>query len=228
MGTQSTWDSSLEAQVELTEHFGLRHHNMKTINSSEEMTLEDFGPQVKLVIKGQKIQVTGPRGTLTKDLSHLKVELKKVGAQGMKITKWWAKPREIAALRTACSHVRNMATGVTTGYRYKMRTVYAHFPINCQILNDGKTVDVRNFLGQRDLRKVDLLEGVTARSSPKQKDEIWFEGNDIEKVSQSCSLVYQKTLVRNKDIRKFLDGVYVQTKTTIKEDNELLGITGEE
>merc|ERR1711890_24056 len=194
MGTQSTWDSSLESQVELTEHFDSTNDNMKTINASESMSLEDFGDSVKLVIKGQKIQVTGPRGTLTKDLSHLKVELKKVGAQGMKITKWWAKPREIAALRTACSHVRNMATGVTTGYRYKMRTVYAHFPINCQILNDGKTVDVRNFLGQRDLRKVDLLEGVMSETH------------------------------QNKDIRKFLDGVYVQNKTPILEDNELLGI----
>jgi large subunit ribosomal protein L9e len=182
---------------------------------------------VKLVVKGQKISVTGPRGVETRDFSHLKVELKKTGPQSVRIFKWWGTKRELAAMRTCSSHINNMATGVTSGFRYKMRTVYAHFPINCNVLNDNKTLDIRNFLGEKVLRTVNMLPGVTVRASPKQKDELWFEGNGIENVSRSCALVHQKAMVRNKDIRKFLDGIYVNQKTNIVEDNELLGIEDE-
>merc|ERR1712034_234146 len=125
------------------------------------------------------------------------------------------------------SHMKNMAIGVTTGFRYKMRTVYAHFPINCIITDENKKVQIKNFLGEKVMRSVIALGGVTVRNSPKQKDELWFEGNDIENVSRTCSLVYQKAMVRNKDIRKFLDGIYVSQKTTILADNELLGIKDE-
>ena len=117
-----------------------------------------------------------------------------------------------------------MAVGVTSGFRYKMRTVYAHFPINCIIKDEGCRVEIRNFLGEKINREVNMLPGVTISSSPKQKDEFWFEGNDIENVSRSCALVHQKALVRNKDIRKFLDGIYVSQKTEIAKDNEILGI----
>jgi large subunit ribosomal protein L9e len=105
-----------------------------------------------------------------------------------------------------------------------MRTVYAHFPINMVINDNGKSVDIRNFLGERKTRVVSMLEGVTIRASLKHKDEFWLEGNDVEKVSQTCALIYQKAIPRNKDIRKFLDGVYVNAKCEILKDNELLGI----
>merc|ERR1712010_142377 len=144
---------------------------MKTVNAVFDVDVSEFGENVKLVVKGQKITVSGPRGTLNRDFSHLKVEVKKTGKQACKFTKWWSTKREIAALRTAASHVKNMAVGVTSGFRYKMRTVYAHFPINMVIQNSGKTVDIKNFLGEKRLRQVDCLEGVTIKASPKQKDE---------------------------------------------------------
>ena len=81
---------------------------MKTVNSVYDVSLEDFGKDVKLVVKGQSVTVTGPRGTLKRDFSHLKVELKKTGLQSVKITKWWSTRRQIAALRTVASHIKNM------------------------------------------------------------------------------------------------------------------------
>jgi large subunit ribosomal protein L9e len=39
----------------------------------------------------------------------------------------------------------------------------------------------------------------------------------LEKVSQSAALLHQSVLVRRKDIRKFLDGIYVSEKGTIDE-----------
>ncbi|KAF5814632.1 putative ribosomal protein L6 [Helianthus annuus] len=42
----------------------------------------------------------------------------------------------------------------------------------------------------------------------KVKDELILNGNDIELVSKSCALINQKCHVKNKDIRKFLHGIY--------------------
>ena len=43
-------------------------------------------------------------------------------------------------------------------------------------------------------------------------------GNSVDAVSQSAALIQQSTTVKNKDIRKFLDGLYVSEKTTIVKD----------
>ena len=44
---------------------------------------------------------------------------------------------------------------------------------------------IRNFLGEKFIRRVTLPEGVTAMMSTSQKDELVLEGNDIELVSPS-------------------------------------------
>merc|ERR1712141_113149 len=67
--------------------------NMKTVNAVFDVDISEFGDNVKLVVKGQKITVSGPRGTLNRDFSHLKVEVKKTGTQSCKFTKWWSTKR---------------------------------------------------------------------------------------------------------------------------------------
>merc|ERR1712046_539145 len=141
---------------------------MKTVNCNYDVDLSSFGDAVKMTVKGQVVTVSGPRGTLKRDFSHLKVELKKTGAQSLRITKWWATMKQKAALRTVSSHINNMATGVTAGFRYKMRTVYAHFPINMIVKEDGDRVEIRNFLGEKINREVQMLPGVKV-SVPQNK-----------------------------------------------------------
>jgi ribosomal protein L6P/L9E len=120
----------------------------------------------------------------------------------------FGKKKRLAAIRTATSHVQNMITGVTKGFEYKMRLVYAHFPINANIEKKGAVIELRNFLGEKRVRVVNMLPGVTIERSSAVKDELILTGNDIENVSRSAALIHQVCLVKNKDIRKFLDGVY--------------------
>lgn len=42
------------------------------------------------------------------------------------------------------------------GYLYKLKSVYAHFPINVNIQDKGKTVEIRNFLGEKVSLKLHL------------------------------------------------------------------------
>ncbi|KAL0325914.1 UNVERIFIED_CONTAM: 60S ribosomal protein L9 [Sesamum radiatum] len=63
-----------------------------------------------------------------------------------------------------------------------------------------------------------MLQGVNIVRSEKVKDELVLEGNDIELVSRSAALINQKCLVKNKDIRKFLDGIYVSEKGPLAEE----------
>jgi large subunit ribosomal protein L9e len=81
-----------------------------------------------------------------------------------------------------------MIIGVTKGFLYKMRSVYAHFPINIIIADDAKSVEIRNFLGEKRVRHVPMLEGVTVVESKAQKDEITIQGS--YPVSFSASSIY--------------------------------------
>lgn len=67
------------------------------------------------------------------------------------------------------------------------------------------------------VRIVDALDGVTVSRSSDVKDEIVLVGNDINNVSRTCALIQQICAVKRKDIRKFLDGIYVSWKGTIVE-----------
>jgi hypothetical protein len=84
------------------------------------------------------------------------------------------------------------------GFLYKMRAVYAHFPINCIIGEGGKSVSIRNFLGEKIVREIPMLPGVTISESKAQKDEIILEGNDLQNVSQSAASIHGSCLVKNK------------------------------
>ncbi|KAL7003737.1 60S ribosomal protein L9B [Sarracenia purpurea var. burkii] len=194
---------------------------MKTILSSETMDIPDG---VKIKVKAKVIEVEGPRGKLTRNFKHLNLDFQLItdeetGKKKLKIESWFGSRKSTASIRTALSHVDNLIKGVTRGYRYKMRFVYAHFPINASITNSNKSIEIRNFLGEKKVRKVDMLDGVSILRSEKVKDEVILDGNDIELVSRSAALINQKCHVKNKDIRKFLDGIYVSEKGTIAEED---------
>lgn len=75
----------------------------------------------------------------------------------------------------------------------------------------------RNFLGEKLIRRVQMAEGVDVEASKNVKDELVLTGNSLENVSQSAADIQQICRVRNKDIRKFLDGIYVSERGNVEE-----------
>ena len=75
----------------------------------------------------------------------------------------------------------------------------------------------RNFLGEKIVRRVKMHEGVNVEPSKGVKDQIELSGNSVENVSQSAADIQQACRVKNKDIRKFLDGLYVSERGNIAE-----------
>lgn len=86
-----------------------------------------------MTVNVRVITERGLRGTLIRDFHHLSLDIEKIGKHRVQVRKWFGVHKELTAFRTVCSHIQNMINGVTRGYRYKMRSVYAHFPINTVI-----------------------------------------------------------------------------------------------
>ena len=173
--------------------------------------------------KSRVVVVKGKRGTITKAFKHLRIEIvqkKEVNATTkatvnyLDISTYMTTYKQSAILYTVSSHIKNMFKGVTVGYRYKMHIVKKHFPIEVKI-NQG-SIEIGRFLGERIVKVVKLLEGVTCTKNDKNPEELYFDGNDIDKVSLTCAHVYQTCAVHGKDKRKFLDGIYVNEKTTVE------------
>merc|ERR1711982_175685 len=126
---------------------------------------------IKISIKAKKVEVTGKNGTLKRDFKHLPIELFLCGNE-VRARMYFAKSKQISMLRSVCSHIQNLFDGVEKKFVYKMRLVYAHFPINANITNGGKTLEIRNFLGEKIVRVVNMLPGVKVDKSTATKDEI--------------------------------------------------------
>ena len=171
---------------------------------------------VTVTAKARHVKVTGPRGTLERVFKPFPCDIR-VANETATVESWFSSRKQAAAITTITSHIRNMIIGVTKGFRYKMKSVYAHFPIALQVGQDGTWLEIKNFLGERMVRRITMLEGVKVMKI-EEKDSIALEGNDITKVSLSAARVQQSTMVKNKDIRKFLDGVYVSHRGHIVQE----------
>jgi len=136
----------------------------------------------------------------------------KDGKKQVKVQMWLAKRRQSAKVRSVATSIKNSLRGVVSGFKYKMRLAYAHFPIQTIVTNGGKTVEIKNFIGEKVTRAIDALGETKIIRTDEEKDIITVQGINLDDVSQTCSLIQQSCKVKNKDIRQFLDGIYVQDK----------------
>eukprot|EP00494_Astrolonche_serrata_P026286 UN26547 len=135
-----------------------------------------------VTVRGKNVE-TGEEGELVEDFSHTNTKIKlvntKTKGKKMVVSLMNQTTKTAAVVRTVCTTVKKMIQGVRTGYRYKMRLVYAHFPINVKIVNDNKTIEIRNFLGEKVVRRVNMM-GDTIVKEGDLRDELYIEGINLK------------------------------------------------
>lgn len=62
-------------------------------------------------VKSRLVTVKGPRGVLKRNFKHLAVDIRMMNPRLLKVEKWFGSKKELAAVRTVCSHVENMIKG---------------------------------------------------------------------------------------------------------------------
>lgn len=85
---------------------------MKDVIKTEEL---DIPEGVEVTIKSRQIIVKGPRGTLTKNVRHIDMDIRLLTGKTNKVTLavWQGGRKHVACLRTIKSLIENMVTGVT-------------------------------------------------------------------------------------------------------------------
>ena len=62
--------------------------------------------------------VKGPRGSLVRSFRHLNLELTLLSKKKLRVDVWFAKRKQLACVKTICTHVENMIKGVTYVSRF--------------------------------------------------------------------------------------------------------------
>ena len=173
---------------------------------------------VTVDVQNGKVTAKGPKGSLERDFSDVRydpfINIEKTEA-GVKVSSTNERRKIKANVGTIAAHIRNLVLGVAHGYRYKMKVFYTHFPMTVEV--KGKEVTIKNFLGEKNLRKVEVVGNVKIEV---KKDDITLTGPNIEEVSQTAANIETATRLTGKDRRIFLDGVYMSESGLDKEEKK--------
>ena len=163
----------------------------------------EIPPGVDVTLEGGVLTVSGPKGTLARDMRFPQVDVAVRGGEVV-VSTASDKKRILAMSGTLEAHVKNMVRGVVEGYEYRMKVVYSHFPIQLKL--QGNRLEINNFLGEKQPRVAKITEGVTVRVG---NDEVTLTGIDKEKVGNTAANIEHATRITKRDPRVFQDGVYI-------------------
>ncbi len=163
----------------------------------------EIPPGVDVTLEGSVLTVSGPKGTLVRDMRFPQIDLT-VGDGEVVVSTASDKKRILAMTGTLEAHVKNMTRGVVDGYEYRMKVVYSHFPIQLKL--QGNRLEINNFLGEKQSRTAKIIEGVTVKIG---NDEVTLTGIDKEKVGNTAANIEHATRITKRDPRVFQDGIYI-------------------
>jgi len=161
---------------------------------------------VTATLVGRTLSVKGKLRESKKHFDKVNVNLTVEGNK-VSITPFSLRKKDNVIVNTVVSLVNNMITGVSKGYTYKLKVVYAHFPIS--VKTKGDEIHVENFVGERSPRVAKI---VGASKVTIEGDDIIVKGVSVEDVGQTAANVELATKIKRKDQRIFLDGVYIYQK----------------
>jgi large subunit ribosomal protein L6 len=167
--------------------------------------------EVRVTVQGPKVTLKGPRGELSKEFKSHRIKLTNEG-NIIKIEGTPKNQQTDILVETTAAHIRNMSEGLLFGYEYKMKVVYSHFPMSLVV--DKGIVNIKNFLGEKFPRKAQVVGSTKVEV---KGQDITVSGIDKDAVGQTASNIEKKTKVKNKDIRRYQDGVFVTEMGNITE-----------
>ncbi|HIK00497.1 TPA: 50S ribosomal protein L6 [archaeon] len=170
----------------------------------EEIVEEIAIPEnVQVSLSGAIVSVKGQKGELKREFAYPGVSTEKTNNKIVLKTSEVTKKKR-AVIGSFVAHLNNMFKGVTTGFKYKLKIVYSHFPMTTKIV--GNHVEISNYLGEKSPRRAKIFGNVKVTAG---KEEITVEGTNVEEVGQTAANIEQKTRVRHRDSRVFQDGIYL-------------------
>jgi large subunit ribosomal protein L6 len=161
---------------------------------------------VKAALEGRSLVVRGKLGENRKDFEKINVNLSVQGDRII-VTPFSLKKKDNVVINTVLSIIENMVTGVTKGFTYRVKVVYAHFPIS--VKTKGDEILVENFVGERSPRIAKIIGSCKVTV---EGDDVVVKGVSLEDVGQTAANLEQATKIKRKDQRVFLDGLYIFEK----------------
>lgn len=161
---------------------------------------------VTVTINNTEVTIKGPKGELKRDFGTklLKLEQKdgQIRVYSENVTK-----KGRAIIGTVKAHLNNMIRGVTEEFTYNMGVVFSHFPMNVAV--KGSNLEITNFFGEKKTRVAKIVP--PAKVQVKGKD-VTVTSIDIESAGQTAANIERATVQKQKDSRKFQDGIYITQK----------------
>ena len=153
-----------------------------------------------------EFSVKGPLGEISRKFTYPNVTIKNENNLIILETSF-PKKKDKSMIGTTKAHIKNMLIGVTDGFTYHMKIVFAHFPMTVKV--NGNIVNIDNFIGERHPRSSKIVGDakVTVKG-----DEVTITGVNKEDVGQTMANLEQATKIKGKDPRVFQDGIYLVSK----------------
>ncbi len=161
---------------------------------------------VDIQLDGFNLHVKGPKGELVREFKHTRVKMK---IENGKVVIFCALPKkkEYALAGTWKAHVLNMIKGVTEGFEYHLKILYAHFPMKVTV--KGRKVVIENFMGERAPRYAEIFGDAQVEV---RGDMVIVKSINKEHAGQTAANIEKATRIKNRDPRVFQDGIYIVKK----------------
>lgn len=143
----------------------------------------------------------------SKKLEHPLVTVE-VGDDEIVFTPETEKRDVVSVAGTFRGHAENMIEGLEKQHVYRMKGVYAHFPMT--VKQQGSEIHIENFMGERADRVIEIMDGVSVEIDG---EDIVMRSSDKEAVSQTAARLEQVCFKGDRDPRTFQDGVYITEVT---------------
>ena len=175
----------------------------KSTNQSGEVIIPE---NVNVIKEKNTIIVEGKNGKISKDFTKIPITL---SFENNRIIIYppGQRRKDLALINTVKSIISSMIKGVETGFTYKLKIIFSHFPISVKVKD--KKVIVENYFGERSMR-ISKIVGLT--QVVVAGEDVIVKGPSLEDVSQTATNIESSTKIKNKDQRVFLDGVYLYAK----------------